>query len=247
MVRGYLKPPENKSISDMESISPNRSSSMGVLGGISDDWEGERAFVMFSSTSTHPQRSYSTTSSPHPQHRHSAPLEAQNACHPHYSTRGSGATGISSFSLSSSSSSMSSGSAIGGSPRGRKASFQMQFLPPFLSRERIAQERGGRRQNRPGGLRGHCSHHAALRNPSATSTLADIAVVPCGAADTPHSSFPSDLGHDDPVPLYAHLSSDMAPPTLEDDPPPIYSEVIENPPLYGNVSRPERRTTSGKI
>ncbi|RXG72645.1 hypothetical protein Avbf_06636 [Armadillidium vulgare] len=248
MVRGYLKPPENKSLSDMECLNSSRSFSMGVLG-IHDDWEGTQSCVTPALSSAQSHRSYNNISL-HPKHRHSNPLEPQNTCHSHYSMRGNALTsGSSTFSLSSSSSSVSSSSNVGGSPKGRIASFQMQFFPPFLSaREKGTQEGSGRKSGRSS--RGQGTPQPILRNPSPSTALEHITVVSCGAADI-CQTFQTDISHSDHVALpqgmYGNMPTDLATAAIEDKPPSIYSEGIDSPSLYNNDSRPERRTNSGKI
>lgn len=255
IMREFIKPPANKTLSDVERDGPHRSCSVGVFP-------------------THAECGMAH-SGVHHHHRHSAPLETRSSHHP----------AVSASSSSSSSSSSLPGWGCGdegrGSPRrGRKTGGLVQRSPlmanclaPFTSAKyerapHASQHEGGRRGGR---------HHVGLgtNSPSPShdsniplpycpgaNTLADITMVkvPCGpSSHSPSSSHPGGpsgsqgahmggLGMQGIPHTYGQSSQSPCSPTADHDLPPCYSDVIENSNLYTSASRPsEQRTKSGKI
>lgn len=258
-MREYIKPPANKTLSDVELDGPHRSCSVAVFPTQAD------CGLTHSGMFHH-----------HHHHRHSAPLDARS---PHHS-----AVSASTSSSSSSSSSLSlpgwgAGEETRGSPRrGRKTgppqrSPLMDCLNPFTSGRyerapHTSQQEGGRRGGRHQGMLAAGSpstHDPSVSFPytAAANTLADITMVPVPCGSSTHSLSPThpggpvasqglhmgSMGVQGGLPhTYGQSSESPCSPTTDHDLPPLYSDMIENSNSHSSASRPsEPRTKSGKI
>lgn len=238
ITREYIKPPPNKTLSDMEGEGPHRSYSTGVLHG---DW----GVAQGGHHHHHHHQSH---------HRHSASLDRPSLS-ADFSSSPSSSAGCGSGDESNRGSQKTSVR----SGQRHFLSYVTAFTSPKNERAPQSSQEGSRQGSRHQGGPPHDS--VPLHYPTAASSLAGITTVPlpCGPTHSPGYSsgsgvsqgthVGSSLGAQGGLPhTYEQSSQSGCSTSTDHDLPPLYDHVIENPNLYTSVSRPsEQRTNSGKI